>query len=221
MLERGGLRFYSGVMKTRLPALILGALLAVPVAAGGQLYRYTNSEGTVVIDDRIPSDYVSQGYEILNQQGKVVEVIPPRRTAEEALQAARTQEAETAARERDRNLLLRYSTVEDIEIARDRVLKDLQVRIRILESNRNTLSQSLASYQSEAADAERRGEQTSAAVIKELDVLQEELDSNEQRIAARRAELDEVSAGYARDIARFEEILDLVRLRQQKERGDI
>lgn len=208
-------------MNIRIPALLLTALLTLPAAAGGQLYRYTNAEGNVVIEDRIPSEFVNQGYEILNQRGKVVEVVPPRRTAEEALEVARSQEAEREARERDRNLLLRYSTVEDIEAARDRALNELQIRIRILESNRNTLSQSLASYQSEAADAERRGESAGDSLLEEIGNLQQELASNEQRILSRRAELDEVAASYARDIARFEEILDLVKLRQKKERGEL
>ncbi|WP_116367858.1 hypothetical protein [Parahaliea mediterranea] len=197
------------------------AVLAVPAGAGEQLYRYTNAEGNVVIDDKVPSEFVSQGYEVLSAKGKVLEVVPPRRTDEEARQVAEAEAAALAAKEYDRNLLLRYSSVEDIEAARERALDELRIRIRILESNRVTLNQSLASYQAEAADAERRGEEADAKLLKEISNLQAELNGNEQRIGKRRVELDEVAASYDRDITRFEEILDLVKLRQQRERGEL
>ncbi|GAB3284012.1 hypothetical protein [Parahaliea aestuarii] len=208
-------------MKTIPRTLLLFAALALPVSAGERLYRYTNAEGNVVIDDKVPSEFVSKGYEVLSSKGKVLEVIPPRRTDEEAREVAEAEAAAREAKEYDRNLLLRYSSVEDIEAARDRALDELKIRIRILESNRITLNQSLASYQSEAADAERRGVEADDKLLEEIDNLQEELAGNEQRIGQRRVELDAVAASYERDIARFEEILDLVKLRQQRERGEL
>ena len=55
---------------------LLSAILLTlpPLASGSELYRYTNAEGTVVIDHRIPPQYVAQGYEVLNDKGVVVRV---------------------------------------------------------------------------------------------------------------------------------------------------
>ena len=66
--------------------------------------------------------------------------------------AARAQEAEAAAQaaqlERDTFLLRRYITIQDIEAARDRSLRELDIRIAILSGQRDTLSQQLARHQS-------------------------------------------------------------------------
>ena len=42
---------------------VLAACLLLPVAsaANSELYRYTNAEGNVVIDHRVPPEYVSAG----------------------------------------------------------------------------------------------------------------------------------------------------------------
>ena len=42
-----------------------------------ELYRYKNEAGITVVDWVIPAAYVSSGYEILNESGQVVRVVPP------------------------------------------------------------------------------------------------------------------------------------------------
>ena len=58
--------------------------------------------------------------------------------------------------ERDTFLLRRYSTIQDIEAARDRLLRELDILIAILNSQRDTLSQQLERHQA-AALAEAYG----------------------------------------------------------------
>jgi hypothetical protein len=102
-----------------------------------------------------PAAYVGSGYEVLNESGQIVRVVPPAKTDTELERdavAARAQEAEAAAQaaqlERDTFLLRRYSTIEDIEAARDRSLRELDIRIAILSGQRDTLSQQLSRHQS-------------------------------------------------------------------------
>ena len=59
--------------------------------------------------------------------------------------------AEAAQLERDTFLLRRYSTVEDIEAARDRSLRELEIRIAILNGQRATLSDQLATHETALA----------------------------------------------------------------------
>ena len=64
--------------------LLSAFLLTLPLSvSSAELYRYTNAEGTVVIDHRIPPQYVAQGYEVLNDKGVVVRVVPRELTPEE------------------------------------------------------------------------------------------------------------------------------------------
>lgn len=210
-----------------LTALLFCALFGAGLsqAADKRLYRYTNTEGNVVIDDRLPSDYAGRGYEIINEKGVVLEVVPRQLTAgeraaqdAEAREKAAAEEAQRRARERDERLLLRYSTVEDIEAAKERSLRELRVRISILKGNRSGLKHKIEELQARAADRERQGQQVGIEQLKAMDDLRSELLSTEQSIKARKAELQEVAAAFDSDIARFEELLELVELRRQKER---
>ncbi|MEK9933626.1 MAG: hypothetical protein VW555_02825, partial [Luminiphilus sp.] len=89
----------------------------VPVALSAELYRYQNEDGITVVDWAIPADYVSSGYEVLNESGQVVRVVAPVKTEselEKEADAAKRRDAEAAAEaaqlERDTFLLRRYST---------------------------------------------------------------------------------------------------------------
>jgi len=213
-------------MVTRSPVvsrlLLSASLLALaPLVLGAELYRYTNAEGTVVIDHRIPPEYIARGYEVLNERGVVVQVVPRELTPEERANrdAAEKLAAEAAAeqkrlREWDESLLLRYSTIEDIEAARERELRDLRIRVSILKSNKRSLKQQVESYQAQAADQERMGRSVEASHLKAIEDLQGEIDTTDRSIADRDEEIARVTADFQQDIDRFEQLLEVVELRR-------
>ena len=206
--------------KCLLAAILLGACTGSVTAA--ELYRYQNEAGIKVVDWAIPAVYVGSGYEALNESGQIVRVVPPAKTDTELERdavAARAQEAEAAAQaaqlERDTFLLRRYSTIQDIEAARDRSLRELDIRIAILSGQRDTLSQQLARHQSALDTTERSGavspqyeEETVAALKAEIQSLDEASEGRQQQAAA-------LAEAYSRDIARFAELEEIVALRRQ------
>ena len=203
--------------------LLLSALLLAlpPLASSADLYRYTNDEGTVVIDHRIPPQYVARGYEVLNEKGVVVEVVPRELTPEERANrdtaerlAAEAEAEQKRLREWDESLLLRYSTIEDIEAARERELRDLRIRVSILKSNKRSLKQQVETYQAQAADQERMGRAVDATHLKAIEDLQGEIATTDRSIEDREGEIAEVTAGFQRDIDRFEQLLEVVELRR-------
>ena len=189
---------------------------------GQYLYRYVNDAGVTVINYSIPPEYVHKGYEILNRDGSVYKVVPKVMTEEEmadrstAAYQARV-EAEEAERLRkwDESLLLRYSSIEDIEAARDRALSELKIRISILRSNVRSLQSQVESNQRRAADAERRGGNVPVEVVAAIDGLQSEIVETERAIKDRQREMEVVDQGFQRDIDRFALLLDKVELRQK------
>ena len=59
------------------PAVCAVVLLAqMPDSQARELYRYTNDQGNMVVDYQVPPQYVPNGYEILNEKGMVIEVVP-------------------------------------------------------------------------------------------------------------------------------------------------
>ena len=211
-------------MKTPIATLLclFGALLSVaPGAESQNLYRYTNTEGTTVVDYQVPAEYVANGYEVLDKKGTVIEVVPRELTeAEREVRDAQqlledqARAEEQRLREWDESLLLRYSTVADIEAARERALRDLRIRVNILKSNKRSLRQQVENYQAQAADIERRGQQVDAERLKAIEDLQDEIAITDRAIVDRQQEIEKVSQAYQQDIERFEMLLDVVELRR-------
>lgn len=201
--------------------LILSALVMVSAAHAEKLYRYRNAEGNVVVDYRVPAEYVGSGYEVLNDEGVLLKVVPRELTEEEKLaeDAQRKLENEAQAelerlRKWDESLLLRYSTVVDIEAARERALDDLRIRMSILKGNRRSLKQKVENYQAEAAEIERLGRKVDEKRLQNIRELQREISATERAIKERQGDIEEVSASFAEDIERFEQLQDMVELRR-------
>ena len=228
---------YIRVMKSRysfVSALVSALLLQVtaPAAESANLYRYTNDEGNVVVDCQVPTRYVAQGYEVLNMEGVVLEVVPRQLTEEEKKVLNAQQELEEAARaeqerlkEWDESLLLRYSTIADIEAAEERALRDLRIRMSILKGNKRSLKQQVENYQAQAADLERRGQEVDVARLVAIEDIQAEIETTDRSINERAREIEEVEQAYQRDKDRFRMLLEVVELRktllakQQEERN--
>ena len=204
------------------PAVCAVVLLAqMPDSQARELYRYTNDQGNMVVDYQVPPQYVPNGYEILNEKGMVIEVVPRELSEQEkADRDIRERQAEEALaeqerlREWDETLLRRYSTIEDIEAARERALSDLRIRVSILKSNKRSLKQQVENYQAQAADQERRGQKVDVKHITAIEDLQGEIAITETAIADRQAEIEQVSLDYQADIDRFGMLLEVVELRR-------
>jgi hypothetical protein len=202
--------------------LCAAILLTLPLSANSRdLYRYTNDEGNMVVDHRVPTEYASRGYEVLNEDGIVLKVVPRELTEEELEQQdIQIKRAVAAAAEEDRLrkwdelLLLRYSTIEDIEAARERALRDLRIRVSILKSNTRSLKQRVESYQSVAADIERSGGTVDLKRLETIEQLQSEIAITERSITDRQAEVRQVQEEFQLDIERFEKLLEVVALRR-------
>lgn len=203
-------------------AVIAAALAVLPLSVSAtELYRYTNDRGNMVVDYQVPPEYVKNGYEVLNDEGVVVRVVPRELSEEEQKEAdARNRlEAEALAeqqrlREWDEALLLRYSSIEDIEAAQERALRDLRIRVSILKSNKRSLKQQVENYQAQAAEMERMGKQVDEARLQAIADLQAEIAVSDRAIAERNREIEEVQAAYQADIERFTVLLDMVEFRR-------
>lgn len=185
------------------------------------MYRYRNADGVVVVGYQVPVDAVAGGYEVLNKEGMVVKVVPRKLTPEERKEkdAQAKLEAEANAeqerlRKWDESLLLRYSTVVDIEDARRRAMGELQIRMSILRGNRRALKQKVENYQAEAADLERAGKNVDVERLRIIESLQREIESTERDITERQLEIEALGKAYEADIERFNMLRDVVELRK-------
>jgi chromosome segregation ATPase len=173
---------------------------------GKVFYRYKNNEGVLVMDNKVPAEYASKGYEIVSITGKVIKVVAPSLTKEEA----EKQKAEKQAREErlkaDIELKRSYSAVTDIDAAKERNLTSLQSNLAILRANLESTRQELAKETSRAAALERSGRQVNKDMLAKIESLQKKEKDIAAQVNQREKERQSVSDKFDQDRKRFIEI---------------
>lgn len=177
--------------------LLLSLLILCAVSfAAGEFYRYRNDEGVLVLDYQIPPHLVENGYEVVSASGQVIEVVPPHKALTEAERLAAKQ-AERQELE-DQILLKSYSSLEDLNNARDRKLEGIQREINIITSNVEEGNSLLASVRSKAANLQRAGKPVSQKIVEQIDTLIQEIKDSKTMLSVRRQEYEEMEARYDR-----------------------
>ena len=126
-------------MANRLTALsvkttALALALGFSAQAAANMYRYTDENGQIVISSTIPQEATKRGYDILSNNGRVIETIPPAPTEEEiaAREAEKQRQKELAEqREQDRALLKRFSHPDQAVKAMHRKIRELEGLIQL------------------------------------------------------------------------------------------
>jgi len=101
-------------------------------------------------------------------------------------------------------LLLRYSSVEDIDAAQERALRELKIRLSILASNQRVSRSRLESLLARVADTERRGDAPLEQDVDAIAALRTEIASTGRAIEEREAQVLAVTQDYRQDRDRFE-----------------
>ena len=179
-------------------------LIALPLAGqAAELYRYLDRNGTLVIDRQgVPPEYAGKGYDVLNEQGRVIRKVAP------ALPAA---ELDRQARERQQALVdgqLRklYSNVEDVDRAKARKLTELDGLMQIKKANLEAARQLQSQLMEQAAVQQRNGQALPADLQARLDAAaadQVRLQADLQRYAELRTS---TSAAFDADRARMQRL---------------
>lgn len=185
-------------------SLLLGLLLPV-VAGATEMYRYVDDKGTTVISRQgVPPEHIDRGYEVLNDQGRVVKVIPPAPSAEEMKHIL----AERARARTDVQLLRLYSTSEDIERARARKLAELDGLIGVARGNLKAARTQQANLQSQAADHERAGRAVPAHLLTQIDNQKAEQERIKDEILRYQAVRKEADSSFNADSDRLKLLLE-------------
>jgi chromosome segregation ATPase len=183
--------------------LFVQAALAATDSRGNVFYRYINDDGVKVMNHTLPAEYAQKGYEVVSLSGKVIEVVDPAPTAEEAARLALENRSKAELEEWDKSLRRRYSRVTDIEAAKKRKLASIHTNINILSGNLSKLNVQLQQQQGQAANSERRGHKVPEKLLTNITNLELEIKTTEDQIATRNKELEELSEKFDRDIERF------------------
>lgn len=146
---------------------ILILIVGMPVSAQAvEYYRYLDDNGITVISRQgVPPNYIGNGYDVLNERGRVIRTIPRAPTAAEREEM---QEAKKQALY-DRHLLRLYSTPQDVDRARDRKLTEIEGLIALVRGNLHSVTSNKAQLLSKAANMERSGQKVPDDILQGID----------------------------------------------------
>ncbi|MCU1718907.1 DUF4124 domain-containing protein [Pseudomonas sp. 5P_3.1_Bac2] len=179
--------------------------MALPVVAqAAELYRYIDDHGTTVLSRQgVPPEFISKGYQVLNDQGRVIHEVAPAPTAEE-LKKILAQKAQASS---DEQLLRLYSSPEDVERARSRKLAELDGLLGVARGNLNSAASQQASLQAQAADQERAGRKVQAHLLDQIDSQKAEQVRLNADIARYQQAREEAERNFANDLERVRQLL--------------
>ena len=171
------------------------AVAALPLTAAAQSYRCVGKDGKKYYGQSVPPQCTGLPMEELNAQGVVVKHIDAQATADERAKKE-SEEADRKKREaiskdegrRDRALLATYTSEQDVQSARTRMLegnqqqiKDSEAKIAALKKRRSTPGEDVSS-------------------------IDTELKTQEAWLAAKKKEADAINARYDDDRKRYLEL---------------
>lgn len=188
-------------------ALALALGFSAQVAAN--MYRYTDENGQIVISSTIPQEATKRGYDILSNNGRVIETIPPAPTEEEiaAREAEKQRQKELAEqREKDRALLKRFSHPDQAVKAMHRKIRELEGLIQLKRGNISVISSQLDGEQSRAANMERAGREIPETTLEKIRRLESQIRDIEREITSQTQEIEELRKAFEADIERLEEV---------------
>jgi hypothetical protein len=187
------------------------ALAAAPASAQSRMIKCKDSKGRTYYTQTPPPECLGKEMEELSRQGSVLKkreaALTPEQLAEREAEQQRKAEQDALAKEEKRKnqaLLNTYSSEKDIEDGRQRALKQAEQATKEIEKR--------------IAEAQKRAK--TLAAEKEFYVkkpmpkkLREDISSNESdlrlqenALAGRKKELEDINAKYDEDLRRYREI---------------
>ena len=187
---------------------------AGPALENEEVYRCRSASGQTFAAQAIPPECMEADVEVIDGTGRVVRIIPGRKTLEQMSTEKAAQEARVSAAQRDKTLLATYLTVSDIERLRDQRIGQIEQQdvvtrqyIANLRTREARLMESAQRYRpySSKPNAPVLPEQVASEIVNTVKGLQ----VYEQELAKNTVERDRMSREFAADIQRFKELKGL------------
>jgi hypothetical protein len=184
-------------------AIFIGISLSFPVMA--KLYKWVDEKGVTHYGETIPPEYSDRDRAELNKSGRTVKMIEvptaEERKAQEAADEKRRADEKAAMEQkrRDRTLTSTYSNSGEIELARNRSLRQINARINNNTSQLKIATDSLLVLQNESEIYTKANKDIPPA-------LQDELTDAQARIERLQKNLDKSLADKTAVEARYQEL---------------
>jgi hypothetical protein len=203
-------------MKSVFRHLITGSIVflvtLLPAHAGG-IKKWVDENGITHYGTHIPPQYRDKEHDVLNKRGIPIDHRERAKTPEEiekekALAALRAEQQQLKEEQqaRDRILLNLYRNEDDLVMARDGKLAQLDGQIRLKHKEIRRLKTRLSDFQITAAAVERGGRQLTPKQLSNLQTTQRSIEKSYAMILSREDEKRTTLESYDYDLARFRKL---------------
>lgn len=191
-------------MMTVWRGLICMTLLAGSSVQAVEYYRYIDANGVTAISRQgVPADVIGNGYEVINQHGRVVRVVPRALTPEE-LQALQQEKQQADI---DRQLLRLYSQVSDVERAEERKQAEMDAFIELVRRNMADVREDKSALLNEAGNHERAGRAVPASLLERIAALELREQGYLQEVERYQQLKQDIALEFAADKQRVQQLL--------------
>ena len=191
-------------------------LLASPGFAAGAtngriLYKWVDEQGVIHYGDHIPPEYAGQEQHVMNSQGIEINRLEAQKSPE-ALAAEEQKRAEAEqSKNRDRNLLNTYASVQEIERLRDQRVTLLSDQIKVTSQFLEVLNGKLKKLRVSSMHFKPYNSDPGAPampdqIAEDLVRVGNDIRTQEQNLREKRSEETIMSKQFDSDIARFKEL---------------
>jgi Domain of unknown function (DUF4124) len=192
------------MINAKIPVVVMMLFFAFSTDAEAKLYKWVDDQGVTHYGEVIPPEYAGKKKVEFDNKGRVVEPEEETKSANPA--AAKESPAVIEQKRRDQALLGSFSNVNEIDLARDRNLQQVNLRSKGIQERMKTAQDDLAGYQKEQDALTKAGKPADKVLQQQIDQstarvarLKEELDKSQ-------AEADEIRARYDADKKRYQEL---------------
>jgi hypothetical protein len=193
--------------------LLTSPFFAAPAGAanGRAVYKWVDEQGVTHYGDHIPPEYAAQERRVINAQGVEINRLEAQKSPEAlAAEDQRKIDAEQS-KNRDRNLLNTYASVQEIERLRDQRVTLLSDQIKVTSQFLEVLNGKLKKLRGSSMRFRPYSSDLNAAampdqIAEDLVRVGNDIRTQEQNLREKRSEETIMSKQFESDIARFKEL---------------
>ncbi len=189
-------------------AMSLALLMAIaPIGFAADLFRWVDKKGNVHYTDRVPPEYVQNGYRVINQQGMTITTIG----AQKDDPADKMMDAEAKAQlARDKRLLTIYSNADEINAALKRKLTEIRNGINLRHESLALLERQFREQTREASDYEKQNTPIPATLVANINTTKKKISAHEEGIKQQQQLLLDTQKQFNDDLERYKQISQAV-----------
>jgi len=172
-------------------------------------------QGNEILGSQVPAEFIKNGYQVLNERGRVIQDVPRVLTAEELAELSDEQEQQRLAeearkqQEEDDRLLLLYRSPEEVIRRRDTTIEELEAQIEALTALQSDAQERVDGLQQIADNNVKAGREVPAITASQLADSKEEVARLGRQLDRLDVERTETLTTAQKNIDRLKELLNL------------